>query len=164
MNRLRNTIMGSYPPSSTDNLWIDTSTGKPILKCWYQGSWTETTTSEKKESPLQLTSKVTIPTDVELFIEGRYAIPITLAHQIVNAIDAGRTVILEQQYSADEGVFITHTYITNSIGTGNSYKLNFIDRDGYSEMTMSIDISPIGDGDMCEYSLTRHSLATPNNE
>lgn len=157
MNRLRNTIVGPYLPPSTDNLWIDTSTGKPILKCYYRGSWTEISTPE-------LTSKFTIPANVELFIEGHYLIPITLAFQIVNAIDAGRTVILEQQYAVDEGVFITHTYITNSIGTGNSYKLNFIDRDGYNEMTMSIYTSPIGDGDMCEYSLTRHSLATPNNE
>lgn len=157
MNRLRNTIVGPYLPPSTDNLWIDTSTGKPILKCYYRGSWTEISTPE-------LTSKFTIPANVELFIEGRYMIPTTLAHQIVNAIDAGRTVILEQTLEIDVGAFETNTYVTSSMGTDNSYKLNFIDRDGYSEMTMIIDTSPIGDGDVCMYSLTRNSLATPNNE
>lgn len=164
MYRLRNIIMGSCPPSSFNDLWIDTSTGKPVIKCWYQGSWTETITSEKRETPIQLSSKVTLPADIELCSEGVYTIPITLARQIVNAIDAGRTVILEQTYQIDENVFETYTYVTSSLGTGDSYILNFIDRDGYSEMTMSINTSPIGDGDVYEYSLTRNSLATPYNE
>lgn len=164
MNRLRNIIMGSCPPSSFNDLWVDTSTGKPVIKCWYQGSWTETITSEKRENPIQLTYKVTLPENIELFNEGVYGIPITLAYQIVNAIDAGRTVILEQQCQVDEDAFETYTYITSSIGTNDSYKLNFIDRDGYSEMTMNINTSPIGDGDACEYRLTRNSLATPYNE